>query len=143
MSCRGRGGTITISDLRETNSYYSSRTEIVSTMHFYAYLTILYRLVKTQANSRFVRFSLVSTPKSNVNLYCFLLISQLKLNLFLPASNRVCLNSRVDANCTRTELVAATAMLSSCSLQHATVQCKSFPGLSEGVAVKKGMSTPG
>ena len=58
----------------------------VSILHFYAYVTILYRLVGAvvnlpQANSRFQRSWHVSTHKSNTNLDYFTLI-KLKYSLY-------------------------------------------------------------
>ena len=58
----------------------------VSILHFYAYVTILYRLVGAvvnlpQANSRFQRSWHVSTQKSNTNLDYFTLI-KLKYSLY-------------------------------------------------------------
>ena len=67
-------------------SSYVGWVLFVSVLHFYAYVTILYRLVGAvvnlpQANSRFQRSWHVSTQKSNTNLDYFTLI-KLKYSLY-------------------------------------------------------------
>ena len=67
----------------------------VSILHFYAYVTILYRLVGAvvnlpQANSRFQRSWHVSTQKSNTNLDYFTFNQSIKLKFSLYRAIWVC-----------------------------------------------------
>ena len=67
----------------------------VSVLHFYAYVTILNRLVGavvnlTQANSRFQRSWHVSTQKSNTNLDYFTFNQSIKLKFSLYRAIWVC-----------------------------------------------------